>query len=118
VRESDTVARLGGDEFVVLLPETLHVEDAATVAQKIIETVREPVAIGNRQYFLGVSIGLALFPDHASNAERLLQQADIAMYIAKRRGGSALQCAIEPDVSSGEMPRNPSSTEHGSRKDS
>ena len=118
VRESDTVARLGGDEFVVLLPETLHVEDAATVAQKIIETVREPVAIGNRQYFLGVSIGLALFPDHASNAERLLQQADIAMYIAKRRGGSALQCAVEPDIGGGEMPRNPGSTEYGSRKDS
>lgn len=117
VRESDTVARLGGDEFVVLLPETLHVEDAATVAQKIIETVREPVAIGNRQYFLGVSIGLALFPEHASNAERLLQQADIAMYIAKRRGGSALQCAVEPGVGGGETPRNPGSTEFDTRKD-
>lgn len=118
VRESDTVARLGGDEFVVLLPETLHEEDAATVAQKIIETVREPVAIGNRQYFLGVSIGLALFPDHALNAERLLQQADIAMYIAKRRGGSALQCAREPDTGGGDMPRNGTNTELGSRKDS
>ena len=117
VRESDTVARLGGDEFVVLLPETLHVEDAAMVAQKIIETVREPVAIANRQYHLGVSVGLALFPDHAANAERLLQQADIAMYIAKRQGGSALQCAVEADLGNGETPRDPSSADFGSRKD-
>lgn len=115
VRESDTVARLGGDEFVVLLPETLHTEDAATVAQKIIETVREPVAIGSRQYFLGVSIGLALFPDHAPNAERLLQQADIAMYIAKRRGGSALQCAVDADAGSLDAQRPASSGEAARR---
>jgi diguanylate cyclase (GGDEF)-like protein/PAS domain S-box-containing protein len=91
VRESDTVARQGGDEFVVLLPEAAHIRDAITVAEKIISAVREPVTIGERQYVLGVSIGLALFPDHAPNAERLMQHADIAMYQAKRSGGSTYQ---------------------------
>lgn len=117
VRESDTVARLGGDEFVVLLPETPHAEDATTVAQKIIETVREPVEIGSRQYLLGASVGLALFPDHAATAERLLQQADIAMYMAKRRGGSALQCAVEPTEGSA-VQRNPAGSAANARKGS
>jgi diguanylate cyclase (GGDEF)-like protein/PAS domain S-box-containing protein len=89
VRESDTVARLGGDEFVVLLPEAAHMRDAVTVAEKIIAAVHEPVEIGERQYLLGVSIGIALFPDHAGNAQRLMQQADTAMYQAKRCGGSS-----------------------------
>lgn len=115
VRESDTVARLGGDEFVVLLPETLHPQDAGTVAEKIIETIREPVEIGSRQYFLGVSVGLAIFPDHASTAEKLLQQADIAMYIAKRRGGSSLQFATRAESSSS-APTEASASDSQSRK--
>jgi diguanylate cyclase (GGDEF)-like protein/PAS domain S-box-containing protein len=89
VRESDTVARFGGDEFVVLLPNTHQAADAVTVAEKILEALREPVRAGEAYYQLGVSIGIAVFPDHADDAERLLQNADIAMYQAKRRGGRA-----------------------------
>lgn len=93
VRESDTVARLGGDEFVILLPEAAHIRDAITVAEKIISAVQEPVGVSERQYVLGVSIGIALFPDHAPSADRLMQLADTAMYQAKRRGGSSYQIA-------------------------
>ena len=93
VREADTVARLGGDEFVILLPEMAQTVDAALVAQKVTEAVREPVEAGGRQHVLGVSIGIAVFPDNAAHAEGLLQQADIAMYEAKRTGGSGFRFA-------------------------
>jgi diguanylate cyclase (GGDEF)-like protein/PAS domain S-box-containing protein len=99
VRESDTVARFGGDEFVVLLPNAHQAGDAATVAEKILDALREPVRAGEAHYELGVSIGIAVFPDHAEDPERLLQDADIAMYEAKRRGGRAFHfsgAAIEP----------------------
>lgn len=88
VRESDTVARLGGDEFVVLLPVVHHPRDAAAVADKIIEALQVPVPVGDRKYRLGVSIGIALFPDDGLSGEALMQRADGAMYEAKRGGGS------------------------------
>jgi diguanylate cyclase (GGDEF)-like protein len=90
VREIDTVARLGGDEFVILLQEMAHPRDAIRVAEKVIEAVREPVEVGGRQYLLGVSVGIAHFPEHAANMEGLMQKADIAMYEAKQAGGSRL----------------------------
>jgi diguanylate cyclase (GGDEF)-like protein/PAS domain S-box-containing protein len=91
VREIDTVARLGGDEFVILLQEMAHPQDATRVAEKAIEAVREPVEVGGRQYLLGVSAGIAHFPEHAANMEGLMQKADIAMYEAKQAGGSVFR---------------------------
>jgi diguanylate cyclase (GGDEF)-like protein/PAS domain S-box-containing protein len=93
VRQADTVARLGGDEFVILLQDLVQAEDASRVAEKALEEIREPVEADGRHYRLGVSIGIALFPDHASNAEALMQKADIAMYRAKRAGGYAYRFA-------------------------
>lgn len=87
VREADTVARLGGDEFVVLLPEVESCEAASEVARKVIDAVREPVQSDNREYLLGVSIGIAFFPTDGEGADRLLQRADAAMYLAKQAGG-------------------------------
>jgi diguanylate cyclase (GGDEF)-like protein/PAS domain S-box-containing protein len=87
VRGSDTVARLGGDEFVVLLPEVESAEATASLAEKIVEAVREPVHSDQRGYEIGVSIGIALFPGAGETGEALLQQADRAMYRAKAGGG-------------------------------
>ena len=87
VRESDTVARIGGDEFVVLLPEIESEDTAVVIAEKIIAAVRAPLDSQMRNYRLGVSIGIAFFPDDGENGERLLQQADSAMYRAKEAGG-------------------------------
>ena len=114
VRESDTVARLGGDEFVILLQDPGQPRDISRIAAKVIEAVREPLMIGNSQYQLGVSIGIALFPDHADSAERLLQQADIAMYEAKRGGGSAVQVSHADSVGGPEQLSliEPSPTRH------
>ncbi|GAA5178617.1 hypothetical protein GCM10025771_18200 [Niveibacterium umoris] len=87
VRDTDTVARVGGDEFVVLLPDIDSAQSAEAIAAKVLATVREPVTSDQRDYLLGVSIGIALFPEHASAGEALMQRADAAMYRAKALGG-------------------------------
>jgi diguanylate cyclase (GGDEF)-like protein/PAS domain S-box-containing protein len=86
VRESDTVARLGGDEFTILLPHLPHGEDAALVAQKIIDAVRYPFQIEGREFFMTTSIGISLYPDDGIDAETLIKNADTAMYQAKEQG--------------------------------
>lgn len=93
VREIDTVSRLGGDEFVVLLQEMAHPRDAARVAEKVIEAIRQPVEIGGHRYQLGVSVGIAHFPEHAETTEGLMQKADTAMYSAKQTGGAIYRFA-------------------------
>jgi diguanylate cyclase (GGDEF)-like protein/PAS domain S-box-containing protein len=91
VRESDTVSRLGGDEFTVLLPALRSADDAARVARKILESLREPVEIQERPYYVTTSIGIALFPDDGSQGEALLKNADTAMYQAKEHGRNNYQ---------------------------
>jgi diguanylate cyclase (GGDEF)-like protein/PAS domain S-box-containing protein len=86
IRESDTVARLGGDEFTVLLPDLQRSEDAAPVANKIIEAVRHPFHIEGREFFTTTSIGISLFPEDGIDAETLIKNADTAMYQAKEQG--------------------------------
>ena len=88
IRNSDTVARLGGDEFVAILPDIDDIAAAHTVAQKITEALALPVDAGGRQYLLGGSVGVAIYPDDGSTARTLLAHADSAMYEAKRQGGS------------------------------
>jgi len=88
IRESDTIARLGGDEFAILLPAASAVERAWSVSGRIVQAVQRPfeVAQGLRLE-VGVSIGIAMFPEHADDQARLLQCADVAMYAAKKGAG-------------------------------
>ncbi|MGA8810337.1 MAG: PAS domain S-box protein, partial [Thermoanaerobaculia bacterium] len=86
VRDSDTVARLGGDEFTLLLPELTHAEDAALVAQKILEAVRYPFHIEGREFYITTSIGISVYPEDGPDAETLIKSADTAMYQAKEQG--------------------------------
>jgi diguanylate cyclase (GGDEF)-like protein len=86
VREGDTVARFGGDEFTLLIPRIDNIEDAAKIAQKIIETLRIPFAIGDRELFVTTSIGVSIFPTDGSDPETLVRNADTAMYRAKEQG--------------------------------
>ncbi|WP_329740828.1 bifunctional diguanylate cyclase/phosphodiesterase [Dyella sp. A6] len=88
VRESDTVSRLGGDEFAVLLEQISHPEDAAHIAAKICHTFDHPCVLGGHSLNIAASIGIALHPAHGSSRERLLRNADDAMYLAKSRGGN------------------------------
>lgn len=84
VRGTDTVARLGGDEFVVLLDALALPEHASQVADKVRETVRQPIDIGQgRVLRMLPSVGVALYPDHGTTLEQLMRHADAAMYAAK-----------------------------------
>jgi diguanylate cyclase (GGDEF)-like protein len=87
LRATDIVARWGGDEFAMLLPET-GVARAEEVAKKLITAMdQKRVALAMQVYTLRASIGVAVFPKHAREAEELLRRADAAMYEAKRAGG-------------------------------
>jgi diguanylate cyclase len=83
-RDVDLAARLGGDEFAVLLPRLGSVANASAIASRIHESLCVPVEIDGMRLEVGASIGIAVYPLHATNAERLLQHADVAMYSAKR----------------------------------
>jgi diguanylate cyclase (GGDEF)-like protein/PAS domain S-box-containing protein len=84
VREEDTVARLGGDEFIILLPRVRGMEDAQRVAAKIRSIISRPLAFGDLDLRLQVSIGIALYPDDGLDAGSLVRHADQAMYREKQ----------------------------------
>ena len=84
LRESDTLARLGGDEFAVLLSDAQATEAAATkVVKNILDCFLEPFWFQKNELYLGVGIGIAVFPDHGDDAGVLMSRADVAMYAAK-----------------------------------
>jgi diguanylate cyclase (GGDEF)-like protein len=84
LRDADTIARLGGDEFGVLLTTDATHNGAVTVARKITEALEQPFELEGLSLQTNASVGIALFPDHASDPEALTKRADVAMYIAKR----------------------------------
>jgi diguanylate cyclase (GGDEF)-like protein/PAS domain S-box-containing protein len=87
LREMDTVARLGGDEFIVLLENIIQHEQSAHVANTIIDTLKQPFDLSkNRKIQIGTSIGIALYPQHGIDMEKLLDNADTALYHAKSSG--------------------------------
>jgi EAL domain-containing protein (putative c-di-GMP-specific phosphodiesterase class I) len=86
VREDDTVSRQGGDEFVVLLERLGDPRDAARVAQKMLQSMREPIEAEGHVLHTSLSIGIALFPQDSSDAQTLMMQADTALYYAKQSG--------------------------------
>jgi len=83
LRDSDTAARLGGDEFAVLLPQITSVQAATAVADKLRAAIEAPFAVDGLTLDVDASIGVAAYPDHATDANQLLQRADVAMYAAK-----------------------------------
>jgi len=86
VRASDTVCRQGGDEFVVLLPGLDTPEAACGVARKILAACDTPFELAGRRVQVGLSGGIALFPQHGDTFDDLSRHADDAMYAAKRGG--------------------------------
>jgi diguanylate cyclase (GGDEF)-like protein len=69
LRKSDTLARLGGDEFAVLLPPPVDIERAALSAERLVESIREPFQVEGMSLDVGVSIGVALYPEHGTDLE-------------------------------------------------
>ncbi len=86
VRETDMVSRLGGDEFVVVMSAINRPEDAAQVAQKIIDAICIPFVIEGYSVNIGTSIGISIYPDDAGDSDTLKKFADAAMYQVKQSG--------------------------------
>lgn len=88
VRKADTVSRQGGDEFAILLEDTPSIEGALIVAQKVIASLQEPMKVSDTSVNVGASAGIAIYPEHGTEAEKLIGNADKAMYAAKFLGGN------------------------------
>jgi diguanylate cyclase (GGDEF)-like protein/PAS domain S-box-containing protein len=91
VRTADTVSRLGGDEFTIILENLPRDEDAAPVAEKVIEQSSRPYPVMSRDLFISTSIGIALYPADGTSVDTLLMRADAAMYRAKASGRNNFQ---------------------------
>lgn len=89
--ENHSLARLGGDEFTVLLTNLRDVQDAGTVARRIIEAMAHPFLIEGREIFVTISVGIAIFPVDGESIDALLKNADSAMYYAKEKGRNNFQ---------------------------
>ena len=85
------LARVGGDEFCVLLTRMAQFQDAARVAEEILDSLRRPVEVGGRELFITASIGIAMYPLDGEDADALLKNADAAMYFAKSQGRNNYQ---------------------------
>jgi diguanylate cyclase (GGDEF)-like protein len=91
IRAEDTVARLGGDEFTIILGRIKYVEEAGTVAQKVIDVMSRPFLLNNSEVFVTTSLGIATYPVCGTNPETLVKNADTALYSAKAQGRSNYQ---------------------------
>lgn len=85
VREGDTVSRIGGDEFIVLLRE-IDEQGVVQVADKLLKTLATPFNLNGQEISTYASVGIALYPDHATDIDVLMKNADAAMYCAKENG--------------------------------
>ena len=94
VREIDTVARLGGDEFVLIITQSPERDAAQTVARRIIEVMQAPARLAGVEIHTSASVGIAFYPQDASNMETLVAHADAAMYYAKQQGRNNFQCFL------------------------
>jgi diguanylate cyclase (GGDEF)-like protein len=98
LREADTVGRLGGDEFAVLLHGIQQPEDAAAVAEKICNVLKQPFEVNGQRLEISSSIGIAVYPDHGEDRKQLMRHADAAMYQAKKLGLGPLAAICAPDT--------------------
>ncbi|MFZ5586688.1 MAG: PAS domain S-box protein [Thermodesulfobacteriota bacterium] len=86
VRDEDTVARLGGDEFIMLLSAVGEPDAAGQVADRILESLSEPMQVGGQELYITASIGITLYPYDGGDPQTLVANADLAMYRAKSDG--------------------------------
>lgn len=88
--DNDTISRLGGDEFIFLLPQTDY-NQAATIAQAILDCFAEPFTLSEEELFITPSIGISLYPEDGLDAETLIKNADLALYRVKDEGKNNYQ---------------------------
>ncbi len=91
IREVDTIARLGGDEFAIILEGVVNTNSAIAVSEKVISTITTPLEIDSHILYVGVSIGIAIYPHCGKDVETIVKNADSAMYKAKHNGRNQYQ---------------------------
>jgi diguanylate cyclase (GGDEF)-like protein/PAS domain S-box-containing protein len=91
LRASDTVARLGGDEFVLVINDHTQVSTVISQLERVLQVVSGPIVLSAREFHVGASLGVALYPDDGVDAQNLLKHADVAMYCAKDQGRNNFQ---------------------------
>jgi diguanylate cyclase (GGDEF)-like protein/PAS domain S-box-containing protein len=85
-RASDTAARLGGDEFIMVLTELTDTKLSASIVERLMTRLAEPIELGGQSLQLTASIGIAAYPEDGDSADTLIERADVAMYQAKQNG--------------------------------
>ena len=85
-RRTDTVARFGGDEFVILIDDISDDKSLTYIAEKLIQAIEQPIRVRNLELKVTTSIGISLYPDHGEDFNKLIKNADLALYVAKAEG--------------------------------
>jgi diguanylate cyclase len=104
-RQEDTVCRLGGDEFLYLLIDPKSRDNIEAILLRAKDRIREPLEVGHQQLTIGVSVGIAVYPDDGLSGEQLIAKADSAMYLAKTRKSGF--CFIADSASGSEKGNGP-----------
>jgi len=91
LRSPDTVARLGGDEFVLVINDHYRTHSVISLLERILQEIALPVTLAGREFHVGASLGVAMYPNDGDDAQILLKHADVAMYAAKNRGRNNFQ---------------------------
>ena len=91
LRSSDTVARLGGDEFVLVINDHYRTSSVISLLERVLNDIGRPVTLNGREFHVGASLGVAMYPSDGDDAQILLKHADVAMYAAKYRGRNNFQ---------------------------
>jgi|GEM_PF-1273656 len=98
IRASDTAARLAGDEFVVILEDLEHQDLIQPIASKILSRINQPITVARQQVRVTSSLGISLYPLDTLDSDTLLNQADTAMYRAKKNGSGLEFYTISEDL--------------------
>ncbi|KQX68445.1 EAL domain-containing protein [Paenibacillus sp. Root444D2] len=88
VPEGSIVSRLGGDEFTIIFPNLSHIDEVIPVADVILQALAEPFYLNKRELYITTSIGICIYPEHGTDVETLIRNADASMYRAKESGGN------------------------------
>ena len=91
IRKGDTLSRFGGDEFTLLLPDVQGEQAVLQVAEKVLESIKQPFNLAGHDIYIGASIGISLYPWGGETLDELIKNADIAMYKVKKTGKDGFQ---------------------------
>jgi diguanylate cyclase (GGDEF)-like protein/PAS domain S-box-containing protein len=105
LRRGDTLCRIGGDEFAILLTRSESLANARSLADRLLDALRRPFVLAQREVVIGAGIGISFFPEPAPDFSTLMQQADSAMYLAKRAGRNHV-AVYSPEIGTAIQERN------------